>query len=281
MQRSATDATRFTSTIPHASGKSPSKASALSRNLPSRTPGPGTAPAGETPQEKVKRLRAAANRARDAQITTFDKMILRGRVWADRAHKFVTLSLIAASILAGGVTVYALGDMMIYNRKKRAQFFAEQKALHANAVYNARKSIEAGTATEEEIKFIKREDEHAARLEEIARAKAEKKGLFKKGKEWLFSGLKNEEDGEDAESSEKRLGNESMSEEGVTVRERESDIVRAIEEKKMAITSKGKQAFADEKERQRTGGPLDRIGIKSEEDDQPKSGNWTSFFGRR
>jgi len=55
-----------------------------------RNPGPP----GETPQEKVKRLRAAADRARDAQVSTLDKVLVRGRVWADRAHRFTALSLI-------------------------------------------------------------------------------------------------------------------------------------------------------------------------------------------
>lgn len=88
MPRSATDATRFTSTIPHASTKSPS----FTRNssLPQKKPGPP----GETPYEKVKRLRAAADAARDAQVTGWDKVIVRGRVWADRAHRFTALSLI-------------------------------------------------------------------------------------------------------------------------------------------------------------------------------------------
>ncbi|PVH87260.1 hypothetical protein DL98DRAFT_510123 [Cadophora sp. DSE1049] len=276
MPRSATDATRFTSTIPHQS-----KAQLPSRNLPPRKPAPTASPTGETPQEKVRRLRAAADRARDAQITTFDKVVIKGRVWADRAHKFVTLSLIAATVVAGGVTVYALGDMMIYNRKKRAQFFEEQKAIRANAIYKARQAIEAGTATEEDIKFISLEDEHAARIEALARAKKEKKGIFKRGKEWLFSGLKNEEEGEDVGSSERRLGYEALSEEDDALGERESDIVRAIEEKKLAISAKAKQAFADEKERQRKGGPLDRLGTKFEDEDQPKSTSWTSFLGRR
>jgi hypothetical protein len=88
MPRSATDATRFTSTTPHASAKLPPNPPANA--LPQRTPGPP----GETPQEKVKRLRAAADRARDAQVSNFDKVILRGRVWADRAHRFTALSLI-------------------------------------------------------------------------------------------------------------------------------------------------------------------------------------------
>ncbi|KAK0115342.1 hypothetical protein ONS96_013801 [Cadophora gregata f. sp. sojae] len=276
MPRSATDATRFTSTIPHQS-----KAQLPSRSQPPRKSASTPSPTGETPQEKVRRLRAAADRARDAQITTFDKVVIRGRVWADRAHKFVTLSLIAATVVAAGVTVYALGDMMILNRKKRAQFFEEQKAIRANAIYKARQAIESGTATEEDIKFISLEDEHAARLEAFIRAKKEKKGIFTRGKEWLFSGLKNEEEGDNVGSSEKRLGYEAMSEEDDVLGERESDIVRAIEDKKLAISTKAKQAFADEKARQRTGGPLDRIGTKSKDDDQPKSTSWTSFLGRR
>lgn len=185
------------------------------------------------------------------------------------------------AVAAGGVTVYALSDMMVFNRRKRAQYFEEQKALHANAIYNAKQSIAAGTATEEEINFIKREDEHAARLEEFARAKAEKKGIFKRSKEWLFSGLKKEEEGHELGTSEKILGHEALGEENDTLGERESDIVRAIGEKKMAITSKARDAFAQEKENQKAGGPLDRIGTKADDNEQPKSGGWTSFMGRR
>jgi hypothetical protein len=187
-------------------------------------------------------------------------------------------------VIAGGVTVYALGDMMIYNRRKRAQFFEEQKAIHQNAIYVARQAISAGTATEEQIKFINREEEHDAQLAAMAREKAAKKGVFKKTTEWLFSGLKKEEEGDDVGSSERRLGYEGLSEEDDGMGTRESDIVRAIEDRKERIADKAKQAFADEKERQRTGGPLDRIGTSSDTTssaEQPKSGGWTSFMRRR
>jgi hypothetical protein len=94
MPRSATDATRFTSTTPYAASKPPPNLPNLSRNhTPPRTPGPP----GETPQEKVKRLRAAADRARFEKIDPIDKWIVRGRVWADRAHRFTALSLIGIS----------------------------------------------------------------------------------------------------------------------------------------------------------------------------------------
>ena len=86
MARSATDATRFTSTTPHAA----TKPKPVSRN-------PG--PPGETPQQRVRRLRAAADKARDAQISTFDKFLLRGRVWADKAHRFTAFSLIGLTCM--------------------------------------------------------------------------------------------------------------------------------------------------------------------------------------
>ena len=188
-------------------------------------------------------------------------------------------------VIAGGVTVYALGDMMIHNRRQRAKFLEDQKAKQTAAVYSARQAIASGSATQEQINFINMEDAHLARLEVERKAKAEKTGAWAKYKEWLFSGLKKEEEGDDVGSSERRLGYEAMSEEDDSLGERESDIVRAIEDKRTAIAEKAKQAFKDEKDRQRTGGPLDRLGTETEGvdvgDEKPKSGGWTSFMTRR
>ena len=172
---------------------------------------------------------------------------------------------------------------MIYNRRKRAQFYEEQKALKENAIHAARLAISSGFASEEQLDFIRMQDEHQEQLDAAAKAKAAKKGIFGKGKDWLFSGLKNEEEGDDVGSSERRLGYEGLSEEDDSMGERESDIVRAIEEKKMGIAAKAKDAFAEEKERQRKGGALDRIGVdETQDDDRPKSGGgWTSFMTRK
>lgn len=184
-------------------------------------------------------------------------------------------------VIAGGVTVYALGDMMVYNRKKKAQFFEEHKAKVEAALYTARHAIVTGTATDEQINFVTLEDEHQA----VLKAKREKKGMFAKSKEWLFSGLKKDEEGNELGSTENRLGYEGLSEEDDSMGMRESDIVRALEDKKLAIAGRAKQAFADEKERQRSGGPLDRIGTNSESntrsEEPPKSGGWTSFMTKR
>jgi hypothetical protein len=181
--------------------------------------------------------------------------------------------------------VYALGDMMIYNRRKRAEFFAEQKAKHAAAIHDARLAVQSGLATDAQIEFIKREDEHQARRDQEQREKTAKKGIFKTGRQWLFSGLKNEEEGNDVGTSERRLGYEALSEEDDGMGERDSDIMRAIEEKKMAIKEKTKKAFADEKERQKLGGPRDQLGTSPNDagpgEESPKSGGWTSFITRR
>ncbi len=109
MSRSAADATRFTATSPHAYSKPPSTtftptspSSRLPRSSapPSHTPpNRSSIPAGgeETPREKVARLRQAARAAREAKVSQFDRVVARGRVWADRAHRVTALSLIAAT----------------------------------------------------------------------------------------------------------------------------------------------------------------------------------------
>ena len=108
MSRSAADATRFTATSPHAYSKPSPTRSAPTYGTPSKKsiprpqkpPPPGMnpnvppPPPNETPQEKVARLRAQRIAARDAQLSTWERIVVRGRVWADRAHKFTALTLI-------------------------------------------------------------------------------------------------------------------------------------------------------------------------------------------
>lgn len=57
-----------------------------------------TAPnGGETPKEKVTRLRAAHEAAKQAQVTRWDRIVVRGRVWADVAHRVTVLGLIGVT----------------------------------------------------------------------------------------------------------------------------------------------------------------------------------------
>ena len=100
MPRTPTDATRFTPTTPHAAKPFyPSASNPGPSAIPRNAVAAAAAPAGETPAQKVKRLREAANRAREARLSGFDRTVARGRVWADRAHRITALGLIGFTCL--------------------------------------------------------------------------------------------------------------------------------------------------------------------------------------
>jgi hypothetical protein len=93
MSRSPKDSTRFTATGVWAHTRPGGRATTLQFADP--------APKNETPQQKVKRLREAANRAKMAQVTRWDYMYLYGRMAADAAHRFTVYGLIFATGMCG------------------------------------------------------------------------------------------------------------------------------------------------------------------------------------
>ena len=102
MSRSAADATRFTATGPYASSKTGGAYAASDfAAQKSKNASPQLGPNGqpETPKEKVERLRAQARATRKAQAagSGADRWIEFGRKFANKAHKGLVYSLIAAS----------------------------------------------------------------------------------------------------------------------------------------------------------------------------------------
>jgi hypothetical protein len=91
------DPTLFTATAPVASAKPSPKNTRIAIG--------GPAPPGETPLQKVARLRAAAQKAKLANESPAERIIERGRVWADRAHRFTTLSLIGITGMLTPTTI--------------------------------------------------------------------------------------------------------------------------------------------------------------------------------
>ncbi len=92
--------------------------------------------------------------------------------------------------IAGAITVFALGDMIVYNRRKRRDYFAEQTALHRSRLAEAKEAAARGAADDDQLLLINRE--RAAF--EAEKARLEKKGVFTRTKDWLFSGLKKDEE---------------------------------------------------------------------------------------
>lgn len=123
MSRSAIDATRFTATSPHAYSKpfairsssaSASSASSSSSSHPlppsflsplsKKNAHPSQKPShipsssspqkfAETPAQKVARLRAARFAAKYAEAPLWDRIVIRGRYVADKAHRITVYSL--------------------------------------------------------------------------------------------------------------------------------------------------------------------------------------------
>lgn len=253
------DPTHFHPTTPHASSRI------------EKTPGPP----GETPQEKVRRLREVAARARDAKISRLDKFLVHGRLWADRIHRTTTLSLIGITVVAGVITVYTLTDMMIHNRRKKHEFMIEQKHVHLAAVSSARAAMAAGTATPEQIMFMETED----KLDRIEAERRNRPGPLTKGKQWLsgklFSGMKREETTVSSESEILKAVDELKEELGEALVTTKG----AFQETAGKIRQDTQDAWEKEKKLEREGGLLDQVGL-TEECEKPKNGGWTSWMGR-
>ncbi|KAF2153253.1 hypothetical protein K461DRAFT_293527 [Myriangium duriaei CBS 260.36] len=182
MPRSASDATRFTATGPSATAKPSSSASSISIGQ--------SAPANETPQQKIARLRAAAARAKLGKESQFDKVVRVGRVWADRAHRTTAWGLIGLTVVCGVFATFAIGDMLIHNRRKRKEWLEEQQQKSSVALEEARTAAARGTANEDQILLLNRE-RAAAEAETERKAKT---GILSKARDAMFSGASDVEE---------------------------------------------------------------------------------------
>ncbi|UKZ49903.1 hypothetical protein TrVGV298_004157 [Trichoderma virens] len=147
--RSVKDATRFTSTIPHATSKSATSAAPKASRIP-----------GETPEQRVRRLRQAHLAAQKAQVSKADRVIDASRRFFDVAHRWTV----------GGAchvySVYSVWDMLRYNRARRAEWIEAQRKFEADELSTARLAYLKGDATEEQIALV-----------EEANREAEEKGI--------------------------------------------------------------------------------------------------------
>ncbi|KAF7188699.1 hypothetical protein HII31_09951 [Pseudocercospora fuligena] len=272
MPRSPSDATRFTSTGPYVSTK-PSSSTSFTSSNPATTGTQinfGSAPPGETPQQKIARLRAAAALAKQGKETTFDKTVRIGRLWADRAHRVTALSLIGLAVVSGAVATAGITDMLMHNRRKRNEWLAQKQAESARDLAIARQAEAQGTATEDQILLINRE--RAAMEADIA--KKNQPGMFKRASNWLFSGLSKEE------QKGGRLGAMATAAESAasTAVQDTRSMIQAVEHKVEAQRSTGEMAQAILKP---TGGPLDRQAQLAVDSASNTAKSWTSWLTGR
>ena len=100
--RSVKDATRFTSTIPHATSKTAGGAAGgAAPKQPPRIP-------GETPEQRVKRLRQAHIAAQKAQISRTDRVVDASRRFLDVAHRWT----VGGIVVFTGTSTWYLGGQL-------------------------------------------------------------------------------------------------------------------------------------------------------------------------
>ncbi|KAK2602019.1 hypothetical protein QQS21_004445 [Conoideocrella luteorostrata] len=263
--RSVKDATRFTSTIPHATSKTagPTGGRAAASAAPKLSP---RIP-GETPEQRIRRLRQAHVAAQKAQISRTDRVIDASRRFLDVAHRWTVGGIVVFTAVAGVVSVYSVWDMLQYNRARRAEWLEAQRKLEADSLAAARIAYLKGDATEEQILLVEEANreaqekgiklppllsppEHRTHFEEhvkptFSRAEdIEKKKQEGKGVMGVVSGLFG--------------GSKTVEVSAPTSQETalEGGVVQSIE-------SKARDAWKTEKQNQINGGSLDQLGLET------------------
>lgn len=197
--------------------------------------------------------------------------------------------------------------MIVYNRKRKAEFLEAQRRLEASSLEAARLAYMTGKATDEQILLVEEALERDKALSsapifsrpgasplptpgqqqqptvsEAATwpAATPQPPQAEEGKKstglwaWLTSSLKKSEEGDEPMSTQRRLGYESLSEEDDGTGVRDSDLVRAAEGRAAALRDAAREAFEREKAAQREGGPLDRVGTETETQPPAKKSGW-------
>ena len=171
--------TRFTSNTPHASQN---PASSFTPSSPSSIRGPiPPGPDGETPAQKVERLRAMARAQRvNQQLSGTEKMLDRGRMIADRMHRFTTYSLLGLTGASAVFAVYGLFSLLGHTRRQKRAWIDREM----NRLQEAQQAFLRGDADAEQLHLLEQE---RAGEEIAARARQEKE---KKKSESMWARMK-------------------------------------------------------------------------------------------
>ncbi|KAG9777576.1 hypothetical protein KCU95_g12830, partial [Aureobasidium melanogenum] len=222
------------------------------------------------------RLRAAAARARTGKESNFDAVVRVGRKWADRAHRVTAYSLIGLTVVCGVTASFAIGDMLMHNRKKRNEWLADQQAKHKVKIDEARVAFNQGIADEDQILLLNQE---RTKLE-AAELQKKQPGLISR----IFSSAPKEEpQGGNLGAAARAAASDAASEVKETAtaaKEKVKDlgIVKAVEDKVEEHKWQKPQTVGSEAV---VGGPLDREAAASVLAVQEKSKSWTNWLLRR
>lgn len=177
--------------------------------------------------------------------------------------------------------------MLRYNRKRKAEFIEAQRKMSADSLEAARLAYMRGDASEEQISLVEEANARGAggdfRLpsilsapKPISRRDEEAQGEHAAAASGAGAGPAAEGEGKSSGLfgwfSSKKLAQDAAG---------AGDAPRSLEDKQDMLR-KAREAFEREKEAQRSGGPLDRLGteestasqVQAKEAEQPKKKGW-------
>jgi hypothetical protein len=178
--------------------------------------------------------------------------------------------------VAGVVVAVSLGDMMLHNRRKRNEWFSVQQELYRRDLEEATEALSSGTANEDQMLLINQ----ARAREEAELEKLNKKSVFARAKEALFSNMDKEEQKGGALGA--LFPREKRENTGEGVLQAVEDTVRHGKEKQ----KDDEYMFTSDKQQRTpsiptTGGPLDQMGEKVANAASNSTRSWTEWALRR
>lgn len=160
--------------------------------------------------------------------------------------------------------MFALGDMMIYNRRRRNEFYRLQREQRTHALQLANEALESGSANQEQLQLI--EEEKARLANDQAKKQA---GLFKRFKEGLTGGLEKE----DKKGGTLGIRVKSITENGSA----ELGIGGAVE----GLVDSTNETLPSAPQRPVKGGPLDQLGATAAQDAEKARKSWWGWLSGR
>lgn len=179
-----------------------------------------------------------------------------------------------AIAVSGIFATFAIGDMLIHNRRKRNEWLVEQQRKTAIDVAEARRLESAGMELDEDQILLLNRERAAAESEAARKAK---KGVFTKAKESLFGGLSEEEERGGKIGAAARAAQDQV-QDSLPGHSQGLGIVQAVEDK---IDSHRRQGELVEEVVHPFGGPLDRQAAASTEALSTQSKRWTGWLTGR
>ncbi|KAG9562635.1 hypothetical protein KCU77_g16143, partial [Aureobasidium melanogenum] len=180
------------------------------------------------------------------------------------------------TVVCGVTASFAIGDMLMHNRKKRNEWLADQQAKHKVKIDEARVAFNQGIADEDQILLLNQE---RTKLE-AAELQKKQPGLISR----IFSSAPKEEpQGGNLGAAARAAASDAASEVKETAaaaKEKVKDlgIVKAVEDKVEEHKWQKPKTVGSEAV---VGGPLDREAAASVLAVQEKSKSWTNWLLRR